>query len=127
MAGMSDWLEAQVLNWALRPGSQVDMVQPSQVFAALYVSAPGEAGGGTEISTGSYVRQPITIGADGKNSATVTFPTATADWGTVTACALFDAETSGHMLFYGNLSVSRLVKTGDVFKFEAQNLTVTVD
>ena len=127
MPGMTDWLESQVLNWTLRPGSQVDFTQPEAVYVGLFTTATGEYGGGVEVSGGSYARQQVTIGTNGKNTNTITFPTATSDWGTIVACAIFNASASGQMLYFGNLTTSRLVKTGDVFKFEADNLTVTID
>ena len=77
------------------------------VFVALFTAAPGEGGGGTEVATGAYARQSVaftapTAGA-GDNSADITFPVATADWGTITHWALFDASTAGNMIVYGPL------------------------
>ena len=37
------------------------------------------------------------------NGASVTFPTASADWGTVTSFGLFDASTSGNLLAFDYL------------------------
>lgn len=127
MSAMTDYLEDKLLNHTFR---NIAFTSPTTVYLALFTSAPGETGGGTEVSGGDYARQSITFGAPSpsgtiKNSADITFPTATADWGTITHVAIFDASTGGNMLVYGALTTSKTVGTGDTFKVSANNLTVT--
>jgi len=128
MTAMTNYLEDNLLNHALR---NVTFTSPGSVHAALFTAAPGEGGGGTEVSGGSYARQAVTFGVPAantsSNSADVTFPTATVDWGTVTHVAIFDAASGGNMLFYGALSQSKVVNTGDTFKFLTGNLSVSMD
>lgn len=89
---------------------------------ALYTVAPGEAGGGTEVSGGSYARQSISFNAAATASGTTTadndaeilFPLATGNYGTVVAAAVFDGSD---MIWYGNLTTSRTVNSGDQFRF----------
>src|SRR5688572_15936538 len=81
-------------------------------YVGLFTAAPGEAGGGTEVSGGSYARQalqPTTAAASGAadNSADVTFPAASADWGTVTHVGIFDASSGGNLLLYAALTASK--------------------
>lgn len=99
---------------------------PSTLYVALFTVAPGPAGGGTEVAGGSYARVGIavstsawTAGAAGAtaNNAAVTFATPSADWGTVTHYALFDASTGGNMLVWAALSASRPVYSGDAPSF----------
>ena len=44
-------------------------------------------------------------------------------WGTIVAFALFDQL--GNMLWYGNLTASKTINTGDQLTFAAGGLTVT--
>jgi hypothetical protein len=83
------------------------------------------------VSGGAYARQAITFGSPSsgtlKNSAEIIFPTATASWGTVKAWAIFDAATSGTMLWYGDISVPKELLAADVYRIEAGGLTLTMD
>ena len=66
-------------------------------------------------------------GGASENSADITFPQATADWGTVTHLALMDAESGGEMLMHTILDASKVINTGDTFKTYAGDLDITVD
>ena len=129
MSDISDYLEAALLNAVLR---NTAYSSPAAVYLALFTSPTTDAGGGTEVTGGSYARQAVTFGAPTvvstsqqcANSADITFPIATANWGTVTHAAVCDALTSGHLLFHGALSVQRIVNTNDQIKFEAGDLKV---
>ncbi len=130
MSGLSNYGENLVLTWLLTNGSAT---RPTSWFIALYTVAPGEGGGGTEVSGGSYARQAVTFTVSGTapteatNSGAVEFPTATANWGTVVSAAIFDASTSGNMLAYANLTTSKTIDSGDVLRFNAGTLDVTLD
>ncbi len=128
MGAMTDYLENALLNHVLR---NTPYTPPANIYIALFVSAPGETGGGTEVSGGSYARQITTFTApvDGQvsNSVDVIFPVATSDWGTVTHFALFDDVSAGNMLSYGQLTLSREVRTGDQPIFRQGELIVTLD
>ena len=127
MAAMSNYLENALLNAVLRNTSYTS---PSTVFVALYTTDPGEGGTGTEVSGGSYARVAGTFGAPSNgvstNSAAIEFAQATGSWGTVSHMALYDAITSGNMLFYGSLTTSKTIESGDVFKFSTGELSVTL-
>ena len=120
-------LETRVLQWALTAGSPT---RPTAWYIGLFTAAPGEAGGGTEVSGGSYVREAVTFTVSGNlatNSAAVEWPTATGTWGTITHVAVFDALTSGNMLVYATLTASKTISTGDVLRIPAGDLDVTLD
>ena len=120
-------LETRVLQWALTAGSPT---RPTAWYIGLFTAAPGETGGGTEVSGGSYARQSVAFTVSGdtaSNSAAVEWPTATASWGTVAYIAVFDAETSGNMLVYATLSASKTISTGDVLRIPAGDLDITLD
>jgi len=128
MSSKSDYLETNFLNHALRG---ITWTAPAAVYAALFTTTPGEAGGGTEVSGGAYARQAITFGAPASgqvtNTSDITFPTATGDWGTITGMAIFDAVAAGNMLYYSDLTAPRTIATGDQFKFPTGQLIVVED
>lgn len=120
-------LETRVLQWALTNGSPA---RPTAWYIGLFTAAPGETGGGTEVSGGSYVRTAATFTVSGNlatTSAAVEFPTATASWGSITHAAIFDASTAGNMLAYATLSAAKTIDTGDVLRFPAGDIDVTLD
>jgi hypothetical protein len=130
MAGFTNFSEDLVLDWLLTNGSAT---RPTAWYVALYTVAPGEAGGGTEVSGGSYARTAVTFTVSGtapttaSNSAAVEFPTATGSWGTVVAAGIFDASTSGNLLAFANLTTSKTVDSGDVLRFNTGEIDVTLD
>jgi len=128
MAEFTDYLENKIIDHMLRNQAYTP---PSTVYVALFTSATDDTGGGTEVSGGSYARQAVTLsaasGGASSNTADITFPQATAAWGTITHVALMDAETGGNMLMHSPLDASKTINNGDTFKINAGNLDVTVD
>jgi len=128
MAGFSDYLEDKVLDHVF---GGVAYTQPTK-HVALYTVAPTDTGGGTEVSGGAYARQTSTFNVSGTNPTTATnaaaveYPTATANYGTVVAVGIMDALTSGNLLAYANLTASKTVSSGDVFRFDAGDLDITL-
>lgn len=124
---MSNYLENALINATLRNTSYTS---PSTVYAALFTSDPTDAGSGTEVSGGSYARKAITFGAPSNgastNSAAVEFDQATGSWGTITHFGIYDASTSGNLLYHGALTTSKTIDSGDVFKFSTSNISVTL-
>ena len=59
-------------------------------------------------------------------SADINFPQATGSWGTVTHIGIWDASSSGNMLYYTALDASKTIATGDILKIAAGSLTVTL-
>ena len=129
MTDFSNYLENKLYDHILR---NTAFTSPTTVYAALWTAVTdAEAVTGTEVSGGSYARQPVTFGAPtngvGTNSAIVTFPTATAGWGTVTHCSLMDAVTVGNGLsIIQALAASKVINSGDIFRFPIGNISFTV-
>lgn len=108
-------------------------------FVALYTDDPTDADAGTEVSGGAYARQQVNqdgatapfwaaVGTSGmENDSDVTFPQATASWGTVSHGALRDAVTAGNLLFHGTLSSAKPVGNGDTLRFAAGAIDVSFD
>jgi len=104
------------------------------VYVALFTAAPSDAGGGTEVSGGSYARVATSgatwaaaSGGAASNAAAISFPTASASWGTVTHYATFDAASSGNMLRWAALTVSKTIGSGDTASFAIGALAMTED
>lgn len=128
MAEFSNYLENKVLDHVLRNTSYTS---PTTVYVGLFTTDPTDAGSGTEVSGGSYARQTLSVttasGGIVTSSADVTFPQATAQWGTITHLGLLDAITSGNLLMHTALTTSKSIDNGDILKISSGNLTVTLD
>ena len=127
MAEMSNYLENALINATLRNTTYTSV---ATVYVSLWTSDPTDAGSGTEVSGGSYARTAVTFGAPSNgvttNSADVTFPTATASWGTVGWIGINDASTSGNLLYHTALDTAKAIDSGDIFKIASGNLSVTL-
>ena len=129
MSGFSDYLEDKVLDHVFGGNA---FTAPTTLYVALYTVAPSDTGGGTEVSGGAYARQTGAFTVSGTNpttatnSAAIEYPTATANYGTVVAVGVLDASSSGNLLAYSTLDSSKVVSSGDVFRFNAGDLDITL-
>jgi len=116
---MSDYLEGQIRAHVFRTAS---FTKPTGLTVHLYTAAPGDAGGGTEVTGGSYAsvaRNPLdanwtapdTTGGLTDNAAAIAFPTPSANWGVVTHTAIKDQ--SANFLFAGALTTPKTINLGD--------------
>ena len=123
----SNFLETEILDHVFAGAAYT---APSTKYLALFTGAPGETGGGTEVTGGAYARQTVAFTTSGNttsNNAAVEYPTATANYGTVTHVAVFDASTSGNMMAYAALSSNKTIETGDVFRVPSGDLDITLN
>lgn len=132
MSEASDYVENQILDCYL---NQTNITAPTNIYLGLFTSAPSDAGGGTEVSGNGYSRVEITAkfdaasgtgGSLSSNADITGFTASGGNWGTVTSIGIFDASTSGNLLFYTALDSSATVNDGDSFQISSGNLTVTV-
>lgn len=99
-----------------------------------------EAGTVTEVSGGAYARVAVArSGTPGwvaattadpsatENSGTITFPTATASWGTVTHFGIWDAATVGVLIWWADLTTPKTISSGDTATFAAGAIDLTLD
>lgn len=145
MAAMSNYLENKIVDWLLRAQA---FTPPATVYVALFTATPTDAGGGTEVSGGSYARVAVTsslanwagtqgngttvassgTGGTTSNNTAIAFPTPTANWGSIVAMGVFDAATAGNLLFFSALTNAKTVNNGDAApSFPAAALTFQVD
>jgi hypothetical protein len=127
MAALSNYAENKLLDHLL---GTVAFTMPTQVHLALYTSDPTDADSGTEVSGGSYARQAVDFDAASGGAtdltADVTFPQASANWGTITHVGLRDAATGGNLLMHGALAASKVIDSGDTFRIAAADLDVAL-
>lgn len=127
MSAASDYLENELLDHVL---SNSAYTSPTTVYVGLYTSSPNDDDSGTECSGGAYARQSASFaaasGGSASTNATITFPAATSNWGTITHVSIHDAASSGNLLFHGAVTSSKTIETGDTFQISSGNLTVTL-
>jgi hypothetical protein len=124
---LSNIFETTTLNWLFTATS---VTRPTAWYIALYTVAPTDGGGGTEISGNAYVREAAAMSVTGDNATNtgaIEWPTATGTWGTIVAVGVFDALSAGNLIAYGNLTVSKTITSGDVFRIPAGDLDITMD
>jgi hypothetical protein len=135
MGSKSDAYELEILKLTTGQATTLFTSTPMTPFLALYTADPTDSAAGTEVTGGSYAR--VACSSSSKwaapaagsvtTNAVVTFPTATANWGTVTGFALMSAVTGGTMLMWGSLTAAKVVNNGDTASFAAGQLTLTED
>lgn len=129
MAGMTTFLQQEVLDHLFGNGAYSDPTP----YVGLFTAAPSDAGGGTEVSGGSYARVNANTsfgaasGTGISNDAAITFPQASASWGTVTHFGIFDASTVGNLLWWGAISPTKAIGDGDTASFAIGELDITLD
>lgn len=142
MSAMSDYLENKLIDQLFR-GQAAPTT--TNLYVGLLTAAPSDAGGGTEVSGGSYARVTVasslanwagtqsagsTVASSGtggqtSNNAAITFPTPSATWGTVTHFGIYDASSGGNLLFWGALTISKTINQADTVTFPAASLSIT--
>ena len=138
MAGsFSDYLENELLDHVF---GGADYARPATLYVALYTVAPTDAGGGTEVGTGTwtnYARVAVTNNATNfpaasagakSNGAAITWPAATATGDVnVVAVGILDANTGGNLLAWAGLTTSpKTVQNGDTPSFAIGDLDITL-
>ena len=135
MGSFTDYLENALLDHVFGTGSgQANAYTQPAKYIALCTVAVTDTGTGstiTEPSSPSYAR--VVMGTWDKASAGATentndvlFAQATASFGTILDFAICDAITTGNVLAYGSLTISKSVASGDTPKFATGDLDVTL-
>lgn len=126
MSAKSDYLELKVIDHFLGTASTT---APSNVYLALHTADPTDAGTGAEVSGNGYARQAITFAAASSGSASSNsaeeFTASGGDFGTITHFGIWDALTSGNLLYHGALTASKTIADGDTLRFASGNITIT--
>ena len=140
----SDYLELKLLQhiFANNGGSAYTSPATDAIYVSLHTGSPADANdGANEVVVGStsYARSNAsgaltwTVSQSSGtttavNDQAIAFPQATANYNAdVTHIGIYDAATSGNLLFHGALTVSKTVTTGDTFQINAGALTITLE
>jgi hypothetical protein len=126
MSAASNYTETLALTYLLTASAAT---RPTAWYVALFTSDPTDAGSGTEVSGTNYARQSVAFTVSGdtaSNDATITFPAAGSNWGTITHVGVYTASTSGNLLFHGAVTTSKSIDTGDTFQISSGNLDITL-
>lgn len=129
MSKFSDYLETQILNSTLKGGTFPTI---TAAYLAVFIGDPTDAAsGGAEGSWTNYARQAMsfgTISGGAVNSSTqLQFPALVGSNVTISHIGIFDAATSGNMLYHTNLATSKTLTADDVLSFAVSGVTVTLD
>jgi hypothetical protein len=102
-------------------------------FVSLHTAAPGDTGA-SEVSGGAYARQgPVSFANAGtnptvaSNTAVIQYPTATANWGTITHFGIWSAVSGGTFLGWNTVTIPKAINIDDIARWEVGKLTVTTD
>lgn len=132
MAGFTNLWEQKILEHIFGIAANTAL---TNIYVALFTTAPADDGtGGVEASGGAYARVAIANNSTNwdydagqiTNLNQITFPTATANWGTVVRAVLMDASSGGNMVAISD-AISINVTTGIEPYFDAGDLTFTLD
>lgn len=127
MAAMTDYLANKIRDHVLR---NIAYTSPTTVYVAAFTTPTTEAGGGTEVTGGSYARAALTIAAGsdaglGEQSGSISIANMPAC--SVVAIGIMDASTGGNMLFHGRLPRQRDFVAGEPFTLASGDLRILID
>jgi hypothetical protein len=124
----SNYLEDKLLDHTL---GGTAFTQPSGLYLALSTGSFADDNSGTELSGSNYSRKAMTFAAASSGSAAtnaaVEFDAATGSWGTVSHWGIYDASTSGNLLFHGSFTASKTIATNDILKVASGSITISLD
>jgi len=127
MAGnLSNYLENKLLDHFL---GTTAYTMPTTVYVGLYTVVPTDAGGGTQVTGGSYARQTaaFSAAASGTTSNTANIDFAGMPAATTVAIGVFDALTSGNLLLWGTLTANKTTDAGDTLRIATGDLDISID
>lgn len=130
----SDFLENKLLDHVF---GGTAYSAPATLYVGLSTTPIADDGSGiTEPVGGSYARAAVTnspanwpAAAAGlkSNGTAITFPQATAGWGTATHAFISDAASGGNYLVGGALATARTVNPGDTLRFDTGEIDLALD
>lgn len=140
MSKFSNYTEGNIIETTLRGAA---FPVPSNVYVALFTADPTDANTtANEVQVANwpaYVRKDAAVGGAissgwtansngvSSNAKVITFPANDgAGAVTVTHVGLYDASTSGNLLYHAPLVASKTLQVGDVLSFAIGSLVVTV-
>lgn len=131
-SGFSTFLSQNIINSTLRGEA---FTVPSTLYLALFTSDPTDNNiTVNEVSGAWYARQvtgawaaPVGTGNTTSNSNQIQFPAVTGSSATISHWGIYDASSSGNMLYSGAFTSPKTFNVGDVAVIAAGQLQITVD
>ena len=128
---MSTYLQNKILNHVFK---DTEFSTPgSSIYVALYRTSQDEDDSGVETSLGvGYSRQNVTqwaVPSSGStsNAEVVSMGTASGSWNDIISMGIRDDISAGNLLYFSDLTGSKVVNVGDSFIFDNGSITVTVN
>lgn len=147
MAGLTKAAQDNILNlmkgtnWPAGTGGW-GLTSPATTYVGLFTVSPSTDATvsytGTEVTGGSYARVAVTsssgwsaistVGTSSQisNAGVITFPTPTVSWGTIVSVGIFDAATTGNLLWWNTIT-SQAIGIGVVASFAIGALILSTD
>lgn len=120
----SAYLRTRLVKHALAITS---FTMPTNTYLALMTTDPTVANTGTEVVGGSYSRKLISWGTEANgnvpNNSLLSFTNMPAT--TVTHWAIYDASTSGNLLYFGKFEIPIVRTAGQTLDIVSGNLSVS--
>jgi hypothetical protein len=123
---ISNYNENLLLNWALTTAS---VVRPTSWYVGLFSDSPGLLidEPTNELMNQDYSRQTTSfsiaaLGSVSNNSVASFYATTT--WSTVSYLGIFDAESSGNLLFWGGFNIPRFIYPFETLNFSNNTIKI---
>ena len=131
MSAFSTYLSQNIINSTLRGSS---FTVPSTLYFALFTADPTDNNVTVNEAAGAwYTRQvtgawsaPVGSGNVTSNNNQIQFSAVTGSAITVSHWGIYDADTSGNLLYRGALTTPKVLNVGDVLVVGAGQLQITV-
>ena len=142
----TNYLERRLLHFIFKNNSLSFATPNNSIYVGLATAvSAAETGSLTEATFTNYARQQVesgdwtTIGADStdtqtaKNNDSIEFDAHTGGSSSgsaadvITHVFIVDASSSGNILFVGELDSSKTIASGDIFRINANNLTIELN
>ena len=133
----TNYLERRILDFIFKNNALSFSSPGDSIYVGLATAvSAAETGSVTEANFTNYARQQVaaaswtTIGADStdtqtaKNASNIEFPASGGTNNTITHVIIADASSGGNILFVGALDASKTIQSGDIFRINANNLTI---
>jgi hypothetical protein len=127
MSELSNYLENKFLDITLNAATAYNVTTP---YLALFSTDPTDAGSGTECQWTGYARQSMSFGAASSGTAStdaaITFPAVAGSDVTITHIGIYDASSSGNLLYHTPLDASKTLSADDVMSVASAGISVTM-
>jgi hypothetical protein len=131
-SGKSNYLAQKVLDVEFGLGS---FTFPTTGYLALFTASPGAGNTGTEVSGNNYSRVSVAMssgqwtrsGQTVTNNNLISFPVFSGTVGTVVAVGIYDAASSGNLLWFADLAgaYQKSFSANDQAVYPAQSISIT--